>query len=93
MAGPLVELRRERGRPQADLFHIGAVPRLDGAVNSDVPTRGRVPVRPACFGARRSFLACFLFAVMRAVGAHASEIVCEDQERDTPRGSAGDRRP
>jgi hypothetical protein len=50
VAGRIVELRRELDRLQADLFHIDAVLRLYDVEPSEIPTKGRVPVRSAYFG-------------------------------------------
>jgi len=50
VAGQIVELRRQLDRLQADLFHIDAVLRLYGVEPSEIPTKGRVPIRSAYFG-------------------------------------------
>lgn len=50
VAGRIVELRREARRLEADLFHIDAVLRLHEVDPSDIPTKGRVPVRLGYFG-------------------------------------------
>lgn len=50
MAGRLVDLRRELDRLQADLVHVDAVLRLYGLEPSEIPTKGRMPVRSAYFG-------------------------------------------
>ena len=50
VAGQIVELRRQIDRLQADLFHVDAVLRLYNVEPSDIPTKGRVPVRSAYFG-------------------------------------------
>lgn len=50
VAGQIIELRRELDRLQADLFHVDAVLRLYGVEPSEIPTKGRVPVRSAYFG-------------------------------------------
>jgi hypothetical protein len=50
MAGRLVDLRRELDRLQVDLVHVDAVLRLYGLEPSQIPTKGRMPVRSAYFG-------------------------------------------
>ena len=50
VAGEIVELRAKLDRLQADLFHIDAVLRLYDVEPSEIPTKGRVPVRSAYFG-------------------------------------------
>jgi len=47
MAGRIVDLRRELDRLQADLVHVDAVCRLYGLEPSEIPTKGRMPVRSA----------------------------------------------
>jgi hypothetical protein len=50
VAGEIIELRAKLDRLQADLFHIDAVLRLYDVEPSEIPTKGRVPVRSAYFG-------------------------------------------
>jgi hypothetical protein len=50
IAGRLVDLRREQDRLQAHLVHVDGVLRLYGLEPSEVPTKGRMPVRSAYFG-------------------------------------------
>src|ERR1700733_9038809 len=50
VAGRIVELRRELDRLQGDLTAIDAVLRLYDVEPSEIPTKGRVPVRSAYFG-------------------------------------------
>jgi hypothetical protein len=50
IAGRMVDLRRELDKLQADLVHVDAVLRLYGLEPSEVPTKGRMPVRSAYFG-------------------------------------------
>jgi len=50
IAGRLVDLRRELDRLQAHLVHVDGVLRLYGLEPSEVPTKGRMPVRSAYFG-------------------------------------------
>ena len=50
IAGRIVDLRRELDKLQADLVHVDAVLRLYGEEPSEIPTKGRMPVRSAYFG-------------------------------------------
>jgi len=50
VAGRIVELRREADKLQADLVAIDSVLRLYDVEPSEIPTKGRVPVRSAYFG-------------------------------------------
>jgi hypothetical protein len=50
MAGRAVELRRELDKLQADLVHVDGVLRLYGLEPSEIPTKGRMPLRSAYFG-------------------------------------------
>jgi len=50
IAGRMVDLRRELDKLQADLVHVDAVLRLYGEEPSEIPTKGRMPVRSAYFG-------------------------------------------
>lgn len=50
MAGRIVDLRRELDRLQADLVHVNSVLRMYGPEPSEIPTKGRMPVRSAYFG-------------------------------------------
>jgi hypothetical protein len=50
IAGRMVDLRRELDKLQSDLVHVDGVLRLYGLEPSEVPTKGRMPVRSAYFG-------------------------------------------
>jgi hypothetical protein len=50
VAGRMVDLRRELDRLQGDLAALDSVLRLYDVEPSDIPTKGRVPVRSAYFG-------------------------------------------
>lgn len=47
VAGRIVELRREVEHLEGDLFHIDALLRLYEVESSDIPAKGRVPIRSA----------------------------------------------
>ncbi len=59
IAGRIVDLRRELDRLQADLFHVDAVLRLYGEEPSEIPTKGRMPVRSAFFGRNEITRRCY----------------------------------
>ena len=50
VAGRIVDLRREADKLQADLVAIDSVLRLYDVEPSEIPTKGRMPVRSAYFG-------------------------------------------
>jgi len=50
VAGRIVDLRREADRLQADLAAVDAVLRLYEVDPSEIPTKGRMPVRSVYFG-------------------------------------------
>lgn len=50
VAGRMVDLRRELDRLQGDLAALDSVLRLYDVEPSEIPTKGRVPVRSAYFG-------------------------------------------
>ena len=50
VAGRIVDLRHELDRLQADLVSLDAVLRLYDVEPSEIPTKGRMPVRSAYFG-------------------------------------------
>ena len=50
LAGRIVDLRREAENLQAQLIHLDAVLKLYGLEPSEIPNKGRMPVRSAYFG-------------------------------------------
>ena len=50
LAGRIVDLRREAENLQAQLVHLDAVLKLYGLEPSEIPNKGRMPVRSAYFG-------------------------------------------
>lgn len=50
LAGRIVDLRREAENLQAQLVHVDAVLKLYGLEPSEIPNKGRMPVRSAYFG-------------------------------------------
>ena len=50
VAGRIIDLRREADKLQADLHHLDAVLKLYGLEPSEIPNKGRMPVRSAYFG-------------------------------------------
>jgi hypothetical protein len=59
VAGQIVDLRRELDRLQANLFQIDAVLRIYGEEPSEIPTKGRMPVRSAFFGRNEITRRCY----------------------------------
>lgn len=50
VAGRMVDLRRELDKLQSDLVSLDAVLRMYDVEPSEIPTKGRMPVRSAYFG-------------------------------------------
>lgn len=59
LAGQIVDLRRQLDKLQADLFHVDMVLKLYGEEPSDIPTKGRMPVRSAFFGRNEITRRCY----------------------------------
>jgi hypothetical protein len=80
VAGQIVELRRQLDRLQADLFHIDAVLRLYDVEPSEIPTKGRVPVRSAYFG--RNEITRRIYDALRERGAVKAVDIAAQAMRD-----------
>jgi hypothetical protein len=80
VAGQIVELRRQLDRLQADLFHVDAVLRLYGVEPSEIPTKGRVPVRSGYFG--RNEITRRIYDALRAQGAVKAVDIAVQAMRD-----------
>ena len=80
VAGQIVELRRQLDRLQADLFHVDAVLRLYDVEPSEIPTKGRVPVRSAYFG--RNEITRRVYDALRERGEVAAVDIAAQAMRD-----------
>lgn len=80
IAGQIVELRRQLDRLQADLFHVDAMLRLYDVEPSEIPTKGRVPVRSAYFG--RNEITRRIYDALRERGAVTAVEVAAQAMRD-----------
>lgn len=81
MAGRIVDLRREADKLQAELVHIDAVLRLYGLEPSEIPNKGRMPVRSAYFGRNEISKRCR--DLMREKGTIQAVEVAAQAMRDT----------
>jgi hypothetical protein len=73
IAGQIIDLRRQLDKLQADLFHLDMVLRLYGEEPSDIPTKGRMPVRSAFFGRNEITRRCY--DLLREKGTVAADNV------------------
>src|SRR2546423_662685 len=80
VAGRIVDLRREADKLQADLVSIDSVLRLYGVEPSDIPTKGRMPVRSAYFGRNEITRRCP--DMLREKGTIRAEDVSNQAMRD-----------
>lgn len=80
VAGRIIELRREADRLEGDLFHIDAVLRLYDVEPSEIPTKGRVPVRSPYFG--RNEITRRIYDVLRTQGEVCAADMADQAMRD-----------
>ena len=79
-AGRMVDLRRELDRLQGDLAALDSVLRLYDVEPSEIPTKGRMPVRSAYFGRNEITRRCR--GLMREKGAIRAEDVTLQAMKD-----------
>lgn len=80
VAGRMVDLRRELDRLQGDLAALDSVLRLYDVEPSEIPTKGRMPVRSAYFGRNEITRRCR--DLMRERGTIRAEDVTIQAMRD-----------
>jgi hypothetical protein len=90
IAGRIVDLRRELDRLQADLFHVDAVLKIYGEEPSQIPTKGRMPVRSAYFGRNEITRRCL--EAMRDKGTVSANDVAAQAMRDKGLDPEADRK-
>jgi hypothetical protein len=91
VAGEIIELRAKLDRLQADLFHIDAVLRLYDVEPSEIPTKGRVPVRSAYFG--RNEITRRIRDMLREKGSITAVEVAAQAMRDKELDPEADKNP